>query len=258
MKFHKIVIIFLAFSVTMHSFASEVDVEFLADKLLEPQTHPTNQFSRAFRADRSLTDIQAIDIQNQFNLLSVEIKHKVLKSVRKKLNGNYLHLSKLSSNSDELVIDRVYDLAEADGNYINDVSDVKLKEYFNQASQDLGYRSSNVFGCKIYNYPKHIHYREFPVDDYYSYYLTVDSIERVVNDPDEFACDYELSYNGSKKYIWGRNLAARNLLNSRWGFGGTLSKRTVNGKDKVIIGYLRAKANGFVAYYLQKNIVIWD
>lgn len=250
---------------------NEAYLESLVDEMLKEDTPAEIQSIQSLSVrQKILENDQKID--QQFARLSVDEKYQVLDMLNeRKMRSLPPQMQSLPhlSQEDQLLDQQYYEInkalpemiamAKQKGVFLLDLSEKELKQYFKQTTvfKQKKRLNSLIFtwgkNCPLYTYDTRIP-KGKPSSKSKTYGPT--GIRDVINDPGELICDYEVSFNGSGSHVWGISWWARLVLNS---YGGGLHKRTVNGKDHLLFGYIKTTLLNLAGtkYVLATQFIIW-
>ena len=179
------------------------------------------------------------EIQKRFDALSVDEKNLVLEMLWNKGASKWN-----SHKNEEKFFSQVMQLVKDSNKSLIDLSDDELNQYIQTAS--LFYPCSYRYFSSWNNFAQPSSW-----SFWYQGWLT----SPVSTDPNgEIACDYEIWYNVSRSRVWWTTWRARFLV----GFNGGVYKRTVNGKDSILVWGRAFGLYGTSTFdMLHQEIVIW-
>lgn len=188
-------------------------------------------------------------LDDKFNQLSSDEKYTVIKMAKKIMRKNLGYQIDSNNLLMEATVDMASDILKKSGKFIGDLSDEEIKDYFNKA-KDILYPRDKKFDdksitrmqmssgntCPLMTFPSWIQQRDPTLSGTHYYLVYPYYYSFVINEPNEYLCDYQLWYYTSKNYVWGRSWLANRLLSD---FGGGVSKRVDWGTDALILGRIR-------------------
>jgi len=242
------------FALISNSFAGETsrDIQNIAfGMLIETKVNGNNieaLIDKSNFSDANLTE--------RFEALTVDEKYQVLEIVRAE---NLKKFSGKKQDKDELLLQHVigsviHDLQE-EGIFIGDLSSDEIKAKLIKSKDNFVIGDSEVSQSSSSSCPL----KSFPLKIYHSYksiydpYVSAYYYSNVITEAGEWPCDTELWYNGSKNRVYGLIYGIRQMiLNPHpYGYGGSLSKRTDGGNDRLVVG-IKAALYGYNDYALSQ------
>lgn len=197
-------------------------------------------------------------LQKKFDRLSLEEKYQVMELLRQRQASPDRLLSS-EEREDEKILAEMITLAKKEGVFLGDLSEKELKKY-SKRTKAYQRAQSSQFSRLLHgddnDYCPLVHYDTWikKADPGGRQTYGASYFRGVINDPDEWICDYELRFDVSKPRVWGKTKAARMAL---FFFGGGLHKRTVGGKDHLVVGAMKSFVMGFDPRAAVDSFVIW-